>query len=199
MNKAKISIICLSVLLILLVVICIVFYKNSGKPQELEVVDNSSAHTTEDEPTYGNDGNATNANTFTSVLEEVHADTSDPLTDNEWAQVLDELNGAFSKDDFKYLGYLEDTDNLFFYKLKDSDIVVSVETSDGSASIEHFDNSISDDYPIVYFSKGMPKNKEEIYKLGFDYNFYVTNYQGGDTLQYWCLSDPDNVMEMKIK
>ena len=199
MNKIKMSIICLSVLLILLVVICIVFYKNSGKVQEPEVVDNSSAYVTEDESTYSSDNEVTDANTVTSVLEEIHADTNDPLSTDEWSQVLGELNGAFGKDDFEYLGYLEDTDNLFFYKLKNSDIVMSVETYDGNAGIEHFDNSLSVDYSTIYFSKGVPENKEEIYKLDFDYNFYVTDYQGGNTVKYWSLDDPDNVMEMKIK
>lgn len=199
MNKVKISIICLAALLILLVVICIVFYKNSGKVQEPEVANNSSDYVTEDESTYSNDNDVTDANTVASVLEEIHSDTNDPLSANEWDQVLGELNGAFGKDDFEYLGYLEDTDNLFFYKLKNSDIVMSVETYDGNAGIEHFDNSISGDYAVIYFAKGMPENKEEIYKLDFDYNFYVTDYQGGNTVKYWSLDDPDNVMEMKIK
>lgn len=67
MNKIKMSIICLSVLLILLVVICIVFYKNSGKVQEPEVVDNSSAYVTEDESTYSSDNEVTVFASVTSL------------------------------------------------------------------------------------------------------------------------------------
>ena len=133
------------------------------------------------------------------MLDRVQIDTNDPLTSNEWDQILTDMGGTFGKDDFEYLGYLEDSDNVYYYKLKDSDIVVSVSILDGVASVEHYDNSISDNYAIVYFTNGMPDNKEEIYQLDFDYNFYITNYDGGDTMQYWLLEDPSNIMEMKVK
>lgn len=208
MNRNKLVILVLSSVLAVLLIIFIIAFITINKKEttaNIPITGDKDVVETEVEPTYNSkeyiDQSIEGLGNIS--YEEDSADynkANEVLKSDLWTSIIDEIKLNLTADDFEYIGRESNDDRSYIYKIKGTDVAVSVyiDESNEYIGINRYFNVLGNAYGNLYFLNGVPDNADICYSVVSDDALYVTDYVDGDVLTYWESTNEDDKFVVEL-